>query len=266
VCSNANCHQGMGSPSKLVSCWLGPGVGGGGGGGGPPPPRRPPAATEPLGTGAQNAAVPWLLHAHAVAGGGLSEARLRRLAFRVLLRTRAGQVLPVLLPADLASDRPGMLVDAPVELPLPPGAPDELAQQWPLLLGQVDSACQSLESDLDTLLAALPRDGDGELALAGLPLPQPDDDDRWALVDEAMAEAALAAKSGEPDRLEGELALWTRAARVMLGLDGGPDLDATEHRALHQLVGDSPSRRAPVCTIGPPTRSRASLPRPRGTG
>lgn len=168
-----------------------------------------------------NPAIPFIGHALAVLrteGGGtvpVRPERLKRLAFRVLLYAQAAPFVPLLLAADLQADPPGTLTVDPGSLDPPDGLPPEVRAEWPNLVGQVAALFERFSAECDEVMAALPRAG-GLVDATGVPTPDPDDDDGAALVDEAVAEAMAARRSGEASALEAELDLWVHAAALAI--------------------------------------------------
>ncbi len=150
---------------------------------------------------------PYMVHARAVVGDiPVSASRLERLGYRAFLRANLGEVMPVLVAAEVRT--PGKLVDDPQGMHMPGKGVFEF-DGWEELMERVEHLRDWFfgeAKEISTLCATL----DAET----LNLPEVDDGDRGALIDEAVA---VVRKQG-PD-LEEELPLWRHAAAVALGIE-----------------------------------------------
>ncbi|MEN0068635.1 MAG: tetratricopeptide repeat protein, partial [Myxococcota bacterium] len=162
---------------------------------------------------------PYVAHACAVAGP-LREDHLRSLTLRIVLRGAAGPAASVLATADAQAPTPGQLLTHPRQLPRPEACPIP-AENWPNLLEQVATLLDSARSDFEALLPHLPRNENLQVTLPRLP--EPDDDDRWALVDETTVALARAQDPGHAAAWAAALPLWLRGAQAFASLVPGDE-------------------------------------------
>ena len=181
-----------------------------------------------------NIMTPFVLHALSAANGPLSRERLANLAFRQLLHERAASLLPVLQAADLASPHPGLLCSEPAALPLPPELRDRLKVPWPDLLAPVVEMHRQFCEGFDALFPAT----HGRIDPRGMDLNPVDDAGCMALVEDGLATAVAARKSGDTSALRDELELWSRAARVAIRI-APSTLGTALPRLLLQLLPES---------------------------
>ncbi len=170
------------------------------------------AAKGPEDEEAPNVVTPFVLHALSAAGGPISRERLAHLAFRQLLHERAASLLPVLQAADLAAEHPGLLCSDPASLPAPAELLERLRVPWPELIGPIVEMHRQFTAGFDALFPATR----GPIDPRGMDLNPLDDPACMALVDDALANAVAARKSGDPSTLRDELELWSRAARIAI--------------------------------------------------
>ncbi len=181
-----------------------------------------------------NIVTPFVLHALAAADCPVSRARLAHLAFRQLLHERAASLLPVLQAADLASDEAGLLCSNPAALPVPTELQERLRVPWPELLAPVVEMHRQFTEGFEGLFPATK----GRIDPRGMDLNPLDDDACMALVDDALANAVAARKSGDTSALRDEMELWSRAARLSIRL-APTTLGTALPRLLLQLLPES---------------------------
>jgi len=190
----------------------------------------------------------------AAAGAPVSPARARRLARRSLLRGKLGSIFFALLHTDLNSAAPGTVVEDPRRLSMPEGAPPERVAEWSKLTSAAADLLARFGGELDEVVGALPA-GDEGLLLSETPLPEADDDDRAALVDEALAVSLRARATHDVSELTTELDLWTRAAALALEApDDGANL--TLARLLVDLLPTQREELLAAWTLSPDQRAR----------
>lgn len=163
---------------------------------------------------APNIVTPFVLHALATSGGlPLRRERLRSLAFRQLLYERAMTLMPVLQAADLAA-LPGSLTDDPASLPAPAELAARLKVPWPELLAPVVEMHRQFTEGFARLMPATR----GLIDPGTMDLTELEDGACVALIDEALAVAVRARKTGDGSALASELDLWIRAGLLAIRL------------------------------------------------
>ena len=194
----------------------------------------------------KNPALAFVLQVFAALDGApVNVPRLRRLAWRVMLRQNAGPFLGMLLMADIQSLTPGSLGEDPSSVPAPATAPQSVQTMWPGLIMELAQAYVRFRYDFDHLVDSLPVDADGYVAAPlGVDLPDDAMGGKAAIVDEARAELVGAERRNAWPDGPSEMPVWARAAEITLEVD--PEKDGAE--MAKRILGICPEFRPALMT------------------